>query len=365
MRKTLVCLTLVPAAVVALTSAALADVTIKRNTAMDGMGGLLKSTTTSTESYSGDMMSNDGETKMENKLMKMFGGGKPIRSTSITRLDKGLMWNVDHKKKEYTEMTFAEMKAMMDSLGTMMAGGADPMAQQQPTIDTAEWEFSEPKFDVKQTGKQETIAGHNCDQTIMTMISTGTNRKTGETMTMEVTMDMMLAQNVPGAEEITEFGKRMAAAMGFEMDKGGAQSMAKFVEMYGIDPERLAEESEKLEGFAMKTVMTFGMGGDAMEKAQAEAEAAEAEQAKAEEEEEAKKDEEEPTDASGMAAKALGGLFGKKDKKQDDDKDAKTDAAAAPSGALMWMTTTVTGIESGTVAPATFEIPEGYKLKSE
>lgn len=362
MKRAFVCLTLALAAAAALASAVYGDVTVKRSTAMDGMGGLLKSTTTSTESYSGDMMSNDGETKMENKLMKMFGGGKPIRTTSITRLDKGLIWNVDHKKKEYTEMTFAEMKAMMDSLGNMMAGGADPMAQQEPTIDTAEWEFSEPKFDVKQTGKQETIAGYNCSQTIMSMITTGTNRKSGETMTMEVTMDMMLAQNVPGADEITDFGKRVAAAMGFEMDQGAGQSMAKFLEMYGIDPERLAEESEKLDGFAMKTVMTFGMGGDAMNQAQAESEAAEAEQA---ESEEAKKDEEESKDASGIAAKALGGLFGKKDKKQDEEKDEGQAGAAAPPGALMWMTSTVTGLESGSVAPATFEVPAEYKLKED
>lgn len=363
MKKTgLICLGLALAAALVLSTTVYGDVTIKRQSSMDGMGGLLKSTTTSTESYSGDMMSNDGETKMENKLMKMFGGGKPIRSTSITRLDKGLTWTIDHKKKEYTEMTFAEMRAMMDSLGNMMGGGADPMAQQKPTIDTAEWEFSEPKFDVKRTGKNETIAGYDCDQAVMTMISTGTNRKTGETMTMEVTMDMMLAQNVPGAGEITDFGMRMASAMGYDMEGGSAQSMSKMLSMYGIDAERLAEESKKLEGFAMKTVMTFGMAGDAMEKAKAEADEAEAEEA---ESEEAKEEEEKPSDASGMAAKALGGLFGKKDQKQDEEKDKSQDGPAAPPGALMWMTTTVTGIESGSVAAATFEIPEGYKLKTE
>lgn len=355
------CLALAFAAALVLSTTVYGDVTIKRHSSMDGMGGLLKSTTTSTESYAGDMMSNDGETKMENKLMKMFGGGKPVRTTSITRLDKGLMWNVDHKKKEYTEMTFAEMRAMMDSLGNTMAGGADPMAQQEPTIDTAEWTFSEPTFKVDRTGKQETIAGYACDQAIMTMISTGTNRKTGETMTMEVTMDMMLAQNVPGANEITDFGMRMAAAMGFGMENGSAQSMSKMLGMYGIDAERLAEETKKLDGFAMKTVMTFGMAGDAMEKANAEADEAEAEKP---ESEEAKEEEEKPSDASGIAAKALGGLFGKKDKKQDEEKD-KQDQPAAPPGALIWMTTTVTGIESGAVVPAVFEIPEGYKLKTE
>ena len=42
--------------------------------------------------------------------------GKPTKASSIARLDKDLMWQVDHKDKSYTEMTFAQMRAMMDSL---------------------------------------------------------------------------------------------------------------------------------------------------------------------------------------------------------------------------------------------------------
>ncbi len=299
---------------------------------------------------------------MNNKLVKMFGGGKPVHTTTIARLDKDVMWTIDHKEKEYTEMSFAQMRALMDSLGTMVAGGADPMtqAQSEPTIDTAEWEFSEPKFDIKRTGKSETIAGQSCEQAIMTMTTEGTNRKTGEKMTLDLAMDMMLANSVPGQEEMEAFGMKMAKAMGYEMESASAQSMMKMLEMYGIDAEKLAEESEKLEGFAMKTVMTFSMGGDAMEQAQAESETSEGEDEKGT----AEKNEETPTDASGLAAKALGGLFGKKDKKEDKDK-ARDDGASAPPGALMWMTTTVTGIETGAVAASNFEVPAGYKLKSE
>jgi hypothetical protein len=351
--------TVLAAAMFAMSHPAHGDVTIKRHATMDGMGGLLKSSITSTESYSGDMMANDSETKMENKLLKMFGGGKPIHTTHITRLDKELMWNIEHKDKKYTEMTFAEMRAMMDSLGTLMAGGTDPMAQQQPAFDTSEVTFSEPEFTVKRTGKTESIAGHNCEQAIMTMVSKGVNRETGDTMVLDLTMDMMLAKNVPGADEATAFSVRMAQAMGFEMDGGAGQSMAKMLGMYGIDAEKVAEEAKKLEGFAMQTVMSFTIGGDAMAQAQADQEKAKDEEAS--EEEAAKSEEESPSDASGMAAKALGGLFGgKKDKK---DKEEAEPASGAPPGAMLWMTTTVTGIESGAVPAASFEIPEGYKLK--
>lgn len=340
------------------TSPVWGDVTIKRTTTSDGLGGLLRSTTTSTESISGDMMASDSETKMDNKLMKMFGGGKS-RTTTIARLDKEVMWTVDHKDKSYTEMTFAEMRAMLDSLGTMASSGMAQMVQQQPTIDTSEITFSEPQFSVNKTGKRETIAGYGCEQVIMTMTTEGTNRKTGETIKLEVTTDMMMAKNVPGSDEIIEFSKRLAGAMGFEMDKGSASSMTKMLEMYGIDADRLAEESKKMDGFAMKTVMSFSMGGDAMAQAQAQSEA---NKANSEGEESAEEGGGTPTDASGIAAKALGGLFGKKDKKKDDEKK-DNGVADAPPGALLWMTSTVTGIESGAAPAETYEVPASYKLK--
>lgn len=347
--------------VFAMTQSSRADVTIMRASMVDGMGGLLKASTKSTESYSGDMMAADSETKMENKLMKVFGGGKPVRTTNITRLDKEVMWTIDHKDKTYTEMTFADMRAMMDSLGTMMAGGADPMAQQKPTIDTSEFTFSEPKFEVKRTGKTETISGYACDQAILTMITEGTNRKTGDTMTLELTMDLMLAQNVAGSDEVNAFGVKMAKAMGVEMDGGAGNMMTKMLSMYGIDGEELAEEARKLDGFAMKTVMSFSIGGEAMEQARAEAEKSKADQEQQDQEGKAGK-EETSTDASAMAAKALGGLFGKKDKDKDKEASKEDAVTAMPPGALFWMTTTVTGIESGSVPAQNFEVPSGYKL---
>ncbi|HWO56506.1 MAG TPA: hypothetical protein VNN55_02955 [bacterium] len=337
-----------------------ADVTVKRLTTMDGMGGLLKSTTTSTETYAGDKMVSDGETKLENKLLKMLGGGKPIKTTQVTRLDKELFWDINHKDKKYSEMTFAEMRAMMDSLGAMFSGGGNPMAQQEPAFDTAEYTFSPPEFKVERTGKKETIAGYTCDQAILTMKTVGTNRKTGETMTLDLIMDMMLAANVAGADEINAFGTKMSQAIGQDIEPGSARSMSAMLAMYGVDARQLEAEARKLEGFALKTVMSFTLGGDAMARSQAEAE----EKSDGADDEEGAEGEEAASDDDGsVAAKALGGLFGKKDKKQDEEK-AKDDAPTAPPGALFWMSSTVTGIEAAGAPAEKFEVPAGYKLET-
>ncbi len=344
-------------------SAAFADVTIKRLTVLKGMGGMMNSTVTSTEMVQGDMMASNHETKMDSKLMKMMGAGKPVLTTSIIRLDRGVFWDINHKEKTYTEMTFAEMRQMMDSLGAMMSGGS-AMAQQKAAFDTSEYKLLPPKFDVKRTGKHETISGYDCDEGLLTMETTAINRKTGDTVLLDVTMSSMLAKNVPGEAEMTAFGKKMAQAMGMDMNQAAGQSMQKMLAMYGINAEKLAEEAKKLNGFAMRTEMSFGMGGSAMTPASEATNSSEGQEKskRAENGESAKSDESSSSAPSGMAAKALGGLFGKK-KKSEPKEEVGGKSGDLPPGAMFSVVTTVTEIGTGSVGAVSFDVPAGYKLK--
>ena len=339
-------------------SVASADVTIKRLTVVKGLGGMMNSTVTSTEMVQGDMMASDHETKMDSKLMKLMGAGKPVLTTSIIRLDKGVFWDVSHKDKSYTEMTFAEMRKMMDSLGAMMSGGS-AMTQQKAAFDTSEYKLLPPKLNVTHTGKHETISGYDCDEAVLTMETAAVNRKSGDTVLLEVTMSSMLAKNVPGEAEMTAFGKKMAQAMGMDMNDAAGQSMQKMLAMYGIDAEKLAEEAKKMNGFAMRTEMTFGMGGAAMEKA-AEGQEKSKDAENSENAESAKSDE---SSSGGLAGKALGGLFGKK-KKAEPKEEAGEKGGDVPPGAMFSVVTTVTEIGTGSVAATSFDVPAGYKLKT-
>jgi hypothetical protein len=348
------------ALVILAASAVSADVTIKRVSVVKGLGGMMNSTVTSTETVQGDKMVSDHETKMDSKLMKLMGAGKPVTTTSIIRLDKELFWDINHKDKTYTELTFAQMRQMMDSLGAMMSGGS-AMGQQKAAFDTSEYKLLPPKFDIKRTGKTETISGYACSEALMTMETVAINRKTGDTVLLDVNISSMLAKNVPGEAEMAAFGKKMAQAIGTDVDQGAGQSMEKMLGMYGIDAKKIAEESKKLEGFAMRTEMTFGMGGGAMTQA-ADASKSGKEQEKSKDAENAKSDESSSNDGGGLAGKALGGLFGKKKKAEPKEEAGGKSGDLAP-GAMFSVVTTVMEIGTAAAGAVSFDVPAGYKLE--
>lgn len=335
-------------------SAARADVTIKQTMKMSGLGGILDSETKMVTRVQGDRRAEDSEMKLTNKMMKLFGGGKPVKTTSIIRLDRdpAVFLNVDHQSKTVTEMTVAEMRAMMDSAAGMLGGGmTKDMPGSKPAYDTSEVTFSPPKIDVKKTGAKETIGGHACEQSILTMEIEGTNRKTGESFKLLTVMDMMLAQNVPGKAEEDAFNRRMAEELGFTMEKGqsSAQAMMGMMKMYGIDPEDLTEAAAKLEGFPMRQTITFRGEGDQFAPAQPPSGQEEAESEEGD-------DGSSATSAQAAAAKALGGLFGKKK-----DKEEKPVETGPPS--IFSATITVDEITTGSVAADSFDPPKNYKVR--
>ncbi len=328
--------------------AAHADVTIKQTSTTKGLGGILDAEIKSENCIKGDRSCNDMESRMTGKLMKFLGGGKPVKTSAIMRLDKDLMWQVSHQDKKYTEMTFEQMRAMMDSLKLVMAGQPKG-AQPKPEIDTSEVTFAPPTFEVQKTGVKETIAGYPCEQSILTMTVEGTNKKTKEKFKMITTMDMMLTQDVPGKAEYEAFGKQMAEKMGSSMDAAGAQSMMQALGAYGIDAKKLAEESAKMQGFPMRQVVRFA--GEGKQFAASESK----------EEESSESADKEESSSKDPAAKVLGGLFGKK---KNNNKEKASEPKEKPDNAIFKMTTEVTEISTAAIPGTRFEVPAGYKKEA-
>jgi len=258
-----------------------------------------------------------------------------------------LFWHVDMKEKKYTEMTFAQMKAMFEA-GMEKAQSEKAKAHDEDSVKV------EADVKVTNTGKSQTIAGYKADEIIISMAFKGTDKESGKSGTMNMTIDMWMSKDVPGYQEYQNFNKTLAEKLGFSGQAQG--SMEQSLKGFGVDPKVVYEKMKGVEGMPLLTVVSIMPEGldTVMAKAMDSAKAAKpAEQEVQEPEAQTTKD---------KALKKLGGLFGKKSKEKE---SAKAEPKQAASPYLFHLTTTVTQITGSGVSAAEFEVPQGFKKKSE
>lgn len=249
---------------------------------------------------------------------------------SVIDLDSETITDINFDKKQYSVMTFAQMKQMMDEMSQKM--------KSSPDAQKADVQF---KVSAKDTGEKKTIAGYDTHEMILTIEMEGTDQQTGNKGGMVMTSDMWIAPKASGYNEIADFHKRMAKKLDWTPNSMG---------MMGARPDmakgmaELAKESSKLNGMPVFQVVKMGVHAEGQP--QSGQPAAQQQQA----------------DKPSLGS-LLGG-FGRKKKSQD---DSAGEGGAAPqgsgdaSGSLMEMTTEMGGFSSAPVDAAKFEIPSGFK----
>ena len=295
-----------------------ADVTVKQKTSSAIMGGVIKASGIITTSIRGDKERN--ETEMKTKVLL---ASPTVKTADIMRLDKEIVWNLDQKKQTYTEMTFAEMRALLDSANAQMQAVAD---ESKKTKEEDQYEVSPPEFSVERTGNKATIAGYACDEVILKAVTRAKDKRTGDTSTFTLNDRIWVTKDFAGQAEFDAFYQKAAARLGFGR---GMESAASSLGMMGIDAKALAKEM---------AMYTSGGPQQQVRKESGETE------------------EESATPADKL--KKLGGLFGKK---KDKAKEEESKGAAPAPGALFSMTIEVESVSAGSIDAAQFEIPAGYK----
>lgn len=201
----------------------------------------------------------DGEVKEEVSIKgyKMRADGKD--NSTITDLDGERFINVNHKKKEYSVITFDELAELMDSFSERYAESEKP---DQPEGEGPEYEV-EFDLDVKNTGKSKKIDGYEADQTVL-ILETKFRPKDASADTLPsgaiyAVTDMWLADDIPEMEPAEAFQKRMAEVMQANlssMDLAGV--INQLLESYpqvGAAIDKTKEEMTKVEGFPLATTM--------------------------------------------------------------------------------------------------------------
>ena len=326
-------------------TSAWADVSITQKIATSGLGGFLNSDMTIETMISEDKECENSELMMNSKLFEMFGATGPVRTSTITRLDKDIVWEVMHTEQTYSEEKLSEKKARMEKFNDAF-GAEDMESGDQATATSAEKvEWGPPKFSVESTGKSETIAGQDCRQSIVTMEIEGVHKETGEKVKMHLVMDLFLAKGVAGLDELEAFGEKKAKALGEDSteSQSPAFGMMEMMSEFGVESDELIKEAQKLDGYPFR--MMIEMRGEGAEFDQNPSGMTEEEQAEMNE--------------AMQAIKDFGGLFGASDSTAAEP-DTET-VVADTSGALFKLTTEVTAYSTSAIEPTSFDPPSDYK----
>jgi hypothetical protein len=306
-----------------------ADVSYKQKTTSSGALGFGGTETQTTVLLKSDKQKMVTQTEFTGKLSKFMAKGS-TKSVQITRLDKGLIWDIDLDKKKYTETSFEEMKKMFEEMEK-----AIPEAE---SLKTEKEAVPEPKVEVSVTGKKKKIGGYPCEQAIIKMTMEGEDEQSGEKQTFIITNEMWLTKDFPAEKEIKEFASKMSQKLG--MEQGYEQGMLSAFTRFGVDVNQISKEMEKVEGFPILQTITMEAEGEKIE--------AETESSAEEEEEEDEEDIEEEA-LKGLAK----GLFGKKEKEEKEE-----------GNIILSITTEMTEVKTGKVSDSEFELPADLKRET-
>jgi hypothetical protein len=181
-----------------------------------------------------------------------------MNGVSIDRLDKGVNWELKPAKKQFSEMTYQEKRAQLKKqMQQGASGGSLPVSEN-------DCQWSNPALEVRKTGEKQRFANIKAEQHLIIVQETCTVPQSGKRCDIAWVVDNWMAKRMPGEEEIGEFQSALARELGMEDSMSGmpASSQA-LMSMFEEGWEEAIDEMGDLEGFPVKTVLQFEMGGDA------------------------------------------------------------------------------------------------------
>ena len=269
----------------------------------------------------------------------------------IIDLAEEKIYDLDIKKKQYTVITFAELRRQMEEARKRAEEEArkeQPAAEKEaPKADPDAKQF-DVDFEVKNTGEQKQINGFATSQSVMTITVREKGKTLQESGGMVLNSDLWLTPSIPAMREVVDFDMKYAQKLfGPMMSGASAQDMASAMAMYpAMKPalEKMAAEGRKLQGTPVLTVTTI----DAVKSA---------EQVAAEQKSGAS------SSSSGSSAPtSVGGLLGGLGKRMAQRKNNDEAAPAAQKDRATVLTTTSEVLKvATTVGAEEVAVPAGFK----
>lgn len=325
-----------------------ADITIEEHIGLQGNGimSMANMQGNTRTMISGKRARTESDLQMQSRLVKMFDRSGP--TAEIVRLDDDKVYQLQLKKKTYTETTFAEQR---EKLQKALEQQRQAQAQQQQTssgVDESKCEWLPPKVDVNRTGEKNTIAGFDAERVVVSAVQSCKVKDTNQVCDFGLSLDQWVAPKFEGDSEAIAYQRAYAEKMG--ITAAASRDFSERAEaMFGRYKDLWRELGAKLKdvkGYPVKSAFGFGMGGPQCQ---------DTKQAQTSQ----------PSGGGGIAGQlggAIGGLFGKKK-----DKTADTQTAAAPSTLpnglipVLTLTSELVSVSHDAVSPQSFEVPSDFK----
>lgn len=242
---------------------ALADVTIQQETTIHA--SLVKAHGTSIDRIAGDKQRNERQFSCGG-IMSMFCGHNT--AVDIVRLDRGVTWSIEPKKKRYTEIPFPtpeERRAQREHEQAVLAKlnscpRPTPVAS---NVDSSQCEMSTPVFAVNKTQDVTTLIGHSAQRTNVSMTRSCRVKSSADVCTMAYSFDVWLTQDdLPGLSDRVKFEQAHQRKLG----ESGASAfnsaeMRPLLAQYSDSLGQLSAKAASFKGYPLKTTFRFAIGG--------------------------------------------------------------------------------------------------------
>jgi hypothetical protein len=341
---------LIPALTTALLgTAARADITIEERINMEGLLRLANMSGTTQTSISGQRARMESNLQMESRLMRAFASDGP--TAEIVRLDDDKIYELQLKKKTYTESSFAEKRAELEKIVEQQK---QAQAQQQQTssgVDESQCEWLPPKVEVQRTGEQGSFAGFDAERVTISAVQSCKVKNTAQVCDFGFAMDQWLTPDFDGDSEALAYQRAYAEKIGTTLgtSRDVSQRLEAMAGRYEDMWRELASKLKDLKGYPVKSSFGMGVGGPQCQDAQARQQSGGS-----------------AAGGGGIAGQlggALGGLFGKKKDKSAEAQPAPAPALVLPNGLtpLMVLTSELVSVSRAPIDPQAFEVPSDFK----
>jgi hypothetical protein len=335
-----------------------ADITIEQQINVDGFGptkfGAMEGR--SSTAISGNKSRTEQQTQFKSRLLRALAKSANTNTIRIVRLDAEVIDEIDVTSKQYSEMTFQQMR---DATAKALQDAQSQPARQQDApsgapIDDSKCQWSPPRSELKQSGEHASIAGADTSRATITVTTTCTDASKGTSCDFVFVMDEWLAADVAGTAETREFWRNYAKKLNLTGDVNELQGNTQAVfNRYKSGWGEAMKQAGSLKGFPLKTIAVMQFGGPQCKDSSSSASAGSSSDSSSASSV--------PTSPSAALGSAALGLFSKMHKKDDSQQSAAAAPGAPGMVQMFQMSTETVAIRTDSIPGGTFEVPAGFK----